>query len=134
MHFLPVLGLDYVGQPDDHICWVTLISLHQFILLTQGPINFAKCFWELTVLKNVFFLSWPFWNFFCNRNFFLLNPMKSSQRFLGSKDGSKCWWLPSFPASEVLGQHLCTGLYVAFSNNPRLDFKCETLFTYVFLK
>ena len=29
--------------------------------------------------------------------FFLLNPMKSLQRFLGSKDGSKFWWLHWFP-------------------------------------
>ena len=38
--------------------------------------------------------------------------MKNSQRFLDSKDGSKFLWLPWFPAHEVLGQHLCTGLWL----------------------
>ena len=27
------------------------------------------------------------------------------------KNGSNFWWLPWFPVHEVLGQHLCTGLY-----------------------
>ena len=113
MHFLPVLGL-----MSDSLTTI-LVESHwcpsnQFILQTQGPIllNFAKRYWELTVLKNVVFLSWPFWIFFSIFFFSLLNPMKSSQRFLGSKDGSKFWWLPWFPAHEVLGQHLCTGLYL----------------------
>ena len=49
--------------------------------------------------------------------------MKSSQRFLGSKDGSKFWWLPWFPVNEVLGQHLCTGLYVVlkFRDWPKAE-------------
>ena len=38
---------------------------------------------------------------------FFESAMKSSQRSLGSKDGSK--------AHEVLGQHLCPGLYVPSS-------------------
>ena len=38
--------------------------------------------------------------------------MKKSQSLLFSKDGSKFWWLPLFPAHEVLGQHLCTRLYI----------------------
>ena len=89
----------YVGQPDNHSC-----PSHHLILMTQGPIplNFAKKYWELMVLRK--------------GSFFLLNPMKSSQRFLGSKDGSKFWWLPWFPAHEVLGQHLCTGLYTWAQN------------------
>ena len=33
-------------------------------------------------------------------DFFFQNPMKSSQRFLGSKDGSKFLCLPWFPAHE----------------------------------
>ena len=33
--------------------------------------------------------------------FFSLDPMKSSQRFLGSKDGLKFWWLFWFPAHEA---------------------------------
>ena len=40
---------------------------NQFILLTQGPIplNFVKKYWELTILKNIVFLSRPFCIFFC---------------------------------------------------------------------
>ena len=102
---------------------------HQFILLTQAPIPeiFAKKYWELMVLKNSLFLSQPFWNFFFQKNLFLLHPMKSSQSFLGSKDGSKFWWLTWFPPHEVLGQHLCTGLYISFlllaCNTKLLDMK-----------
>ena len=101
MHFVPVLELmsDSLTtiSVESHIC-----TSHQFNLLTQGPIalNLVKRYWELMVLKNVVFLSRPFW---------------SSQRFLGSKDGTKFWWLSWFPAHEVLGQHLCTGLYVCYS-------------------
>ena len=66
-HLLPVLGL----MSDS---WMTIsveshwCPLHQFILRTQGPIllNFAKKYWELTVLKNIVFLSRPFWIFFSN--------------------------------------------------------------------
>ena len=65
----------YVGQPDNHIGWVTLMP-------------FASIYH--TDLRT--------------------NPAQSSQRFLGSKDGSKFWWLHWFPAHEVLGQHLFTGL------------------------
>ena len=38
--------------------------------------------------------------------FFCFTLMKSSQSFLGSKDGSKFCWLTWFPAHLVLGQHL----------------------------
>ena len=43
-------------------------------------------------------------------DFIMLNPKTSSERLLGSKDGSKFWWLPWFPPH--LSQHLCTGLYI----------------------
>ena len=61
MHFSPVLGLmsDSLTtiSVESHLC-----PLNQFILLTQGPIllNVFKKYWELTVLKNLVFLSWPF--------------------------------------------------------------------------
>ena len=59
--------------------------------------------------KLIFFES-AILEFFFKNKCFLLNPRKSSQRFLGSKEGSKFWWLTWFPAHEVLGQHLCSGL------------------------
>ena len=74
MHFFPVLDLTSL-QPDSlttikvkpHQC-----PLHQFTLLTQGPIPeiFVKKYWELAVLKNsVFFVSAIL--------FFCFIPMKS---------------------------------------------------------
>ena len=59
--------------------------------------------------KNVFFLIGHF------GFFYLLNPMKSRQMFLGSKNGSKFWLLSWFPTHEVLGQHLCTGMFSIWS-------------------
>ena len=69
--FLPVLGL-----MSDSLMTISVEShwcpSHQFILLVLGPIplNFAKTFWELTVLKNMLFLSRPFWNIFFKKKFF----------------------------------------------------------------
>ena len=65
---------------------------HQPILLTQGPIceSFAKIFWELAILKNIVFLSRPFWIFFFKWKFiFCFFPIKTIQSLLVSKDGSK---------------------------------------------
>ena len=64
--------------------WVIRInwcSSHQFILMTQGPILeiFVKKYWELTVLKNSVFLSWPFWYFFSNFFFFASSHEKQSK-------------------------------------------------------
>ena len=56
-------------QPDNHIGWATLCPLHQFILLTQGPISkiFAKKYWELGEMKNSIFLIQPFWFLFSEK-------------------------------------------------------------------
>ena len=46
----------------------------------------------MAILKNVVFLSRPFWiSFFEKKNFFCFFLMKISQRLLVSKDGSKFW-------------------------------------------
>ena len=72
MHFLSFFASfrPYVRQPDNHISY-------EFILLTQGPIrlNLAKIYWELMVLKNVVFLSRPFWNL--KKKCFCLIPWKA---------------------------------------------------------
>ena len=93
MHFWPVLELMsdsltaiYV---EPHQC-----PSHQPILLTQGPIceSFAKIFWELAILKNVVFLSRPFWIlFFKKKKKICFFPIKTCQSLLVSKDGSKFW-------------------------------------------
>ena len=64
---------------------------------------FAKNFWELAILKNAVFLSRPFFCFIS---------MKTSQSFLGSKDGSKFWFWHWFPAVFYPGQTLCTQVYI----------------------
>ena len=38
--------------------------------------------------------------------------MKISQSFLGSKDGSKFWWLPRFPAQNNTYVNVCNTVYV----------------------
>ena len=90
-----------------------------------NPAQFGNKYWELTNLKIIVFLRGPFWTFFKKK---MLNPMKSSQRFLGSKDGSKFWWLLGFPAHEVLGQYLYTGLYKRFLNRRTKEGKSITTY------
>ena len=78
---------------------------HQFILLTQGSIPkiFTKKHWELVVFKNSI-LSQSTWNF-------LFALIKISQSFLSSKDGSKFWWLPLFPAQSNTYVIVCNTVY-----------------------
>ena len=107
----------YDGQPDNHIGWATLMpfssinptdpitNLAQFHEKILGNDGFEKCsFFELAILE-----------FFFQTKKKLLNPMKSSQRFFGSKDGSKFLCLLWFPAHEGLGS----------KNNQKLN---ETLY------
>ena len=71
-----------------------------------------------------FFLqNWRFWKmyffwvghfeFFFQKKkiFFCWILTKTRESLLASKEFPKFWWLPWFAAHEVLGQHLCTGLY-----------------------
>ena len=72
-----------------------------------------KKFWELAILKNVVFLSRPFWIFFF-KIFFCFIPMKTCQSLLVSKDGSKMITLvssqkslpPNISATSVMVQKL----------------------------
>ena len=82
MHFLPVfeLMLDSLTtiEVEPNQC-----PSHQLILLTQGPIHefFMKKYWELEELENEFFLSWPFWIIFFQKNFSLLHLNENKQPF-----------------------------------------------------
>ena len=82
---------------------------HHSILLTQGPIweIFTKKFWDLAILKNVVFLSRPFWFFF----FYIYIPMSTSQSLLVSKDGSKFWssqtWQHFLTQPNILTGSVC---------------------------
>ena len=81
--------------------------LHQPILLTQGPIceSFAKIFWELAILKNVVFLSRPFWILVFKKKEFTSFPWKlvkvywlarMDQNFDQAKGDNNFWPIPNF--------------------------------------
>ena len=63
-----------------------------------------KFWWELLSFcrcwKTQFFWVGHFDFFFIKKFFFCLIPMKTRQSLLVSKDGSKFWWLPWFPAQN----------------------------------
>ena len=75
----------YIGQPDNHIGWATLMSFTSIIPTDYrtNPTQYHE--------KNLRIDGFAKRSFFESAilEFFLLNPIKSSQRFLGSKDGSK---------------------------------------------
>ena len=55
--------------------------------------------------------------FFKKNKFFCFIPMKTSQSLLVSKDGSKFWWLPWFPAKNHSSKHFsrqCMWLTLSF--------------------
>jgi hypothetical protein len=84
LRFLPILGLKYVGQPDDHIVQIDALRCEGFASIyptdpRTNPAQFREKILRIDGFEKRPFLSRPF----------LHNPMKSSQRFLGSKDGSK---------------------------------------------
>ena len=60
------------------------------------PAQFGKKILRIDRLAKWGFFKLAILDFFFQKIFFLLNPMKNSQRFLDSKDGSKFWWLPWF--------------------------------------
>ena len=65
-----------------------------------------RMFWVgCTIWKPQFFWVGHFGIFFC------FIPMKISQSFLCSKDGSKFWWLPWFPAQKNPPQTFFRGVY-----------------------
>ena len=84
------------------------------LCINQGSIHkiFAKFFWELAILEISVFLSRPFWKKKSTQFFFCFIPMKISQSFLGSKDGSKFWWLPWFPAKNHPPQFFLSRMYI----------------------
>ena len=59
----------------------------------------------------------------CLLIFFCFIPMKISQSFLGSKDGSKFWWLPWFLAQNNSCVNICNTVYLMYL----LFFNCSKL-------
>ena len=82
---------------------------------TKGPIHeiLAEIAQLLAKLKNSVFLSRPFWIFFFKKKiFFCFIPMETCQSLLVSKDFSKFWWLPWFPAPNSTCLNICNTVYM----------------------
>ena len=92
----------FVGQPHGHIHWATSMPFASFN--PTNPRTNLRNFRE-KILRIGDFEKWAFFESAILDHFFKkkkLNPMKSSQRFLGSKGGSKFWWFPWFPENSLL--------------------------------
>ena len=101
----------YVGQPDGHIGWVTLMpfasinptnprtNLWNFHKKISRIGDFEKRrFWKMAILKIGHF------DFFSSKKifFFCFILMKISPNLYGRLDGSKFWRFPWFPAIFLL--------------------------------
>ena len=82
---------------------------------------FFACFWAYVGQPDGFWRSWKtqfFWvghfEFFFSKkkNFFCFIPMKTCQSLLVSKDFSKFWWLPWFPAPNSTCLNICNTVYI----------------------
>ena len=87
--------------------------LHQSILLTQGPIHkiFTKKYWELAILKNIVFLSRPFWIFFASfpwKKVKVYWLARMAQNFDQTKRDNTFWPRPNILTGSVL-IFRCTG-------------------------
>ena len=102
---------------------------HQFILLTQGPIplNFAKRYWELTVLENVVFLltiiEWKVPTLlFCRKSHYLEELMNDCMFFWTSF----CYRKVCKSCNHKLKTQLCYNLQS--SSNLLKNFQCKNSF------
>ena len=124
MHFFVFLACfrAYVGQPDNHIIigWATSMPFASIY-----PTNPRTNWWNFHK-KNIenwqnwktqFFWVGHFEFIFSHKFFFCFIPIKISRIFLGSKDGSKFWWLPWFPAISLLCVILRYTVYVFFERS-----------------
>ena len=87
MHFYPFFELTSNSLTtiwvEPHQC-----PSHQLYLYPgTNPWNFHKIYWELTELCRPF-------------GFFCFIPIQISHNLCDSKDGTKFWWLPCFPAKS----------------------------------
>ena len=75
-----------------------------------NPWNFHKKYWELAELENELFLVCHFQFFFQKKICFI--PIRTCQSLLVSKDFSKFWWLPWFPAPNSTCLKICNTVYM----------------------
>ena len=107
MHFL--CFLPFVEQPDDHIGWATLLPF-TWIYPTDprtNSWNFCENILKIGGFEKLFWVGHFELFFFYIYIFFCFIPMKISQSFLVSKDGSKFWWLLWFLAQN----NTCINIY-----------------------
>ena len=83
----------FVRQPHGHIHWATSMPFASFNPTNPrtNPLNFHK---KISRIGD--FEKWPFFE----SAILNLKKMKTSQSLLVSKDVSKFWWLPWFPAKN----------------------------------
>ena len=110
------LSLAYVGQPDSHIGWVTLMpfaSINPTIPRTNLW-NFGRNCSAFGDVEKLSFFESAILNFFFKKKkiFFCFIPMKTCQSLLVSKDFSKFWWLPWFPAPNSTCLNICNTVYI----------------------
>ena len=83
--FLPVLGLCWTGWQPCCLSHISALLINLFYWpKDQSSSILQKNIGNWRFWKTYLFLSRPFWNLKK-----MLNPMKSSQRFMGKKDGLK---------------------------------------------
>ena len=110
--FIPIFRNYLMWIPTQNhptkINWQFCEKLKSFLLRTQEYVGMDQSlkYWELKVLKNFFELT------IMEKKIFCFIPMKISQSFLCSQDGSKFWWLPWFPAQNNTCSKICNTVYV----------------------
>ena len=97
---------EFAGNQDNHQNFDPSL-LPKKLWLIFIPEIFTKRYLKFGELKNsLFFWVGHFEILFATKKMCFI-PMKISQNFLGSKDGSKFWWLSWFPAQNNTCINIC---------------------------
>jgi hypothetical protein len=121
----------YVGQPHGHIGWATSMPFASINSTNPrtNPWSFHKKYWELAILKNVFFLSRPFWFFFA---FFPSKQVKNyglarmGQNFEQAKCDNTFWPRPNILKGSVDSWNFQQMLDLGFSETSQnFSWGCE---------
>ena len=86
-------------------------------------------FWELAILKNSVFSSWPYWIFFQRKRwFFCYFPVKISPNLYGRMNGLKFWCFLWFPENSLLCVKLRYTVYMC--DNVSWTFQIWSIWQY----
>ena len=80
----------YVGQPDNHIGWATLMPFASIYPTNPRthPWNFLEKLLQIDGFKNIVFLCRPFWNLFFKKIFFFASsPWKAVKVYCVARMG-----------------------------------------------